>query len=341
MTGPKFYLRTYPVPDAMEAQAAAIEDDGWDGVFLLDSQNLAMDVVGALYTVARATSRLEIGTAVTNLTSRHPAVVASTFATLHHVSKGRAVLGVGRGDTALELIGVKPPSASQFEVQLRQVKAYGRGEPVDVGGFSSRITWLPLDGEPPVPVDVFASGPHVLEVAGRLADRVTVTVGAEPARVTWAVNAVRAARAAAGLDPDAVPVGAYVVVGVGTDRAALDALVRGNASISAHFQRHATSTMSPADAAIVGDVTEHYDEYHHGLEHAAQADALTDDFLDRFCVIGPPEACIERLRDLIELGLSHLVVVGGSRELDVAVRERSDHLVAHEVFPALRAETSG
>ena len=131
--------------------------------------------------------------------------------------------------------------------------------------------------------------------------------------------------------------GAFVVVGAGTDQRALDELVRGNASISAHFQRDVKSSLSRSDASVVEKVTSRYDNYHHGLEHAPQAEAIPADFLRRFCVIGSPEECTERLCRLAELGLSHLVIVGGSRDIDATVRERSDHLVAREVLPAVQA----
>jgi 5,10-methylenetetrahydromethanopterin reductase len=334
---PKLYLRSYPEPDGMRVHAAAVEEDGWDGLLLTDTQNLSMDVFGSLYLAASATSRIELGTAVTNLVTRHPAVLASAFATLHHVSGGRAHLGVGRGDTALELIGVKPPPACQFEVLIEHLQTYLRGAAVDVGGFESHITWLPLEGESKVPVDVFGSGPHVIDAGARLSDRITVTVGAEPERVEWAVQTARQARVAAGLDPETLDIGAFVVVGVGTDQGSLDELVRGNASISAHFQRNVTSSLSHSDAIVVGEVTSHYDNYHHGLESATQSEALSGDFLRRFCVIGSPDECVERLGGLIGLGLSHVTIVGGSRDINAAVRERSDHLVAKVVLPALQA----
>jgi hypothetical protein len=59
--------------------------------------------------------------------------------------------------------------------------------------------------------------------------------------------------------------------------------------------------------------------------------------LSRFCIIGSPVACTEHLYRLVDLGLSHLVIVGGSRDIDTTVRERSDHLVAREVLPAVQA----
>ena len=83
---PRLYLRSYPIPDGMEAHASAVEEDGWDGLLFTVTQNLSMDVFGSLYLAALATSRLELVTAVTNLVTRHPAVMASSFATLHHVS---------------------------------------------------------------------------------------------------------------------------------------------------------------------------------------------------------------------------------------------------------------
>ncbi len=337
----RFFLRSYPEPDQMAAHAAAVEEDGWDGLLFQDSQNLSMDVVASLHLAAAATSELILGTAVSNLTSRHPAVMASTYATLQHVTGGRAHLGVGRGDTALELLGVRPPSASAFEQQVVALQGYLRGAGVDVGGFDSRITWLPLGGETKVPVDVFGSGPRVISIGARHADSVTVTVGAERDRVAWGVGTARRAAAEAGRDPEDVAVGAFVVVAVGTDEAALDHLVRGNASISAHFQRDVTATLSAGDASAVAAVTRDYDYYHHGLEHAEQARDLDPDFLRRFCVIGPPEHCIARLQDLLGLGLDHLIVVGGSRDVDPAVRRRSDHLLAAEVLPGLQSVRSG
>ncbi len=336
----KFYLRSYPIVDGMRKHAAAVEEDGWDGLLFTDTQNLSMDVFASLYLAAGSTSRLTLGTAVTNLTSRHPAVVASAFATLHHVSGGRAILGVGRGDSALELIGLRPPSAAQFEQQLQHLQDYLRGAPVSLDGFESRITWLPLANESKVPVDVFCSGPLVTGIGARFGNRVTLTVGAGLERVQRSVEAVRQARRTAGLESEDFDVGAFVVVGAGTDRGALDELVRGNASVSAHFQRNVVSSLPAAEAAAIEEVTTRYDYYHHGLEHAAQSQSLPQDFLSEFCIIGTPEDCAERLRLLIEVGLSHVVIVGGSRDIDLAIRERSDRLIAREVLPALQTRSA-
>lgn len=325
----RFYLRTYAFPDEVESVAARAEQDGWDGLFFQDSQNLTPDITVSMTLAARVTERLTIGTAVTNLVTRNPAVVASEFATLQHLSRGRAMLGVARGDTALLLVGETPPTTARFGELLDEVRDYLAGNTVHLASVDSRITWLPDAGIPPVPVNVFASGPKNLALAAEHADLVTVTVGAEPDQVAWAVDTVRA------VNPH-VPIGALIVAATGADHDTLRDYVRGNASISTHFRRDATAAMDPRDAAVVRDVTRDYDNYGHATGSSAQAQDLPDDYVDRFCVIGTPDQCTARLRDLIGLGLDHVLILGGGRDADHALRTNSDDLFAREVLPALK-----
>ncbi len=325
----QFLLRSYAFPDEVEQVAVQAEEDGWDGLLFQDSQNLTPDITVAMTLATRVTERLLVGTAVTNLVTRDPAVVASMFATLHHLSGGRALLGVARGDTALHLVGETSPTLDEFVELLGRVRGYLAGQDVVIGDATSRLQWLPELGVPPVPVNVFGSGPRNLQAAAAHGDLVTMTVGAEPDQVRWGIDQVRA------VSGD-VPVGALVVAAVGHKMPALRELVRANASISAHFRRDAGGVLAPSDAAVIADVTRDYDDASHATAHAAQAQDLPDEFLDRFCIIGPPEECVARLRELIDLGLNHVVIVGAGRDTDPAVREASEQLFAREVLPALR-----
>lgn len=325
----RFFLRTYAFPAEVEQAARDAEADGWDGLLFQDSQNLTPDIAVSMTLAARASEKLLIGTAVTNLVTRNPAVVASLFSTLHALSGGRALLGVARGDTALHLVGERAPDAEHFGVLLDRLRGYLAGESVDLAGVPSRIAWLPIEGLTPVPVNVFGSGPVNLASAAAHGDLVTMAVGAEPDQVAWGIAQVRAE------SPD-VPIGALIVAATGAPQEDLRELVRANASISAHFRRDGAGALAPADAAVVARVTEDYDDRAHATAHSAQADDLPDDFLDRFCVIGTADHCVERLRELIALGLDHVIVVGGGRDTDPALRHRSDEVFAQEVLPSLR-----
>ncbi len=44
---PKIYLRAYPIAEGMGAHAAAVEEDGCDGLLFTDTQNLSMDASGS------------------------------------------------------------------------------------------------------------------------------------------------------------------------------------------------------------------------------------------------------------------------------------------------------
>lgn len=90
---------------AQHAEAA-----GWDGLCVVDSQNLSGDAYVALAMAATVTQRIGLGTGVTNSITRQAAVTASAIASVQRISNGRAVLGIGRGDSALAHLGAPLPS---------------------------------------------------------------------------------------------------------------------------------------------------------------------------------------------------------------------------------------
>ena len=337
--GCQVWAHGFPVPGRTAGLARETEEAGFAGLLLADSQNLVGDPFVELAVAARVTSRIGLGTGVVNLVTRHPAVVAAAIASVQVESGGRAVLGVGRGDSSLAQIGLAAPAAARLRELVTQVRGYLHGEEVTAGGTASRIGWIADTGLPPVPVELAATGPRAIGVAATLADRVMVTVGAEPSRVAWAAGVARQARAVAGLDPAGLRIGAFVNVACDPDVAAACALVRGSAAIFAHFCSMPGSSatgFSPQEAATIGAVGTAYDEARHGLSHAAHTAMLDEPFITKFAVAGSPEQCLARLRQLAALGLDRIVVVPGSRDADPARLARSNDLFAREVLPAFR-----
>jgi 5,10-methylenetetrahydromethanopterin reductase len=123
-------------------RARQVEAWGFDGLLVADSQNLNADVWIELALAGAATDRIALGPGVTNPFTRHPAVTASAALTLQVETGGRAVLDVGRGDSALTQIGRRPVSARELEEALVILQAYLRGEEVPLGKGESRIRWL-------------------------------------------------------------------------------------------------------------------------------------------------------------------------------------------------------
>jgi alkanesulfonate monooxygenase SsuD/methylene tetrahydromethanopterin reductase-like flavin-dependent oxidoreductase (luciferase family) len=101
----RFCLSVPPFTDpaTVVRWAREAETNGWDGFFLWDHLRWddrveVHDPWVLLGAIATATSRLRIGTMVTPLSRRRPAVVAKHLVTLDHLSGGRVTLGVGLGD---------------------------------------------------------------------------------------------------------------------------------------------------------------------------------------------------------------------------------------------------
>jgi 5,10-methylenetetrahydromethanopterin reductase len=337
--GIELWAARTPETGAAERQAQRAEHAGWDGITFTDSQNLVGDPYVAAALAARATKHLRLATGVTNLFTRHPAALASVAVTVQEESGGRFALGVGRGDTALFHLGRKPMPVAEFATRLNQVQGYLAGETVDQSGHPSRLQWLGRTRQPKVPLDVAASGPRVLTLAGRIAERVTLAVGADVERLSWARDIARKAAADAGRDPASLAVGAYVNVGCHPDLETARSLIAGGVAAFAHFSAMPGSSgagLGEADREIVAEVGRRYDSNVHLRNSAAHTEPLVPEFVDRFAIVGPPERCVARLRELAALGIGRVVVTGATFGSDPDAARLAARLFRDEVLPALK-----
>ena len=232
---PEVWISLFPQPARVAGYAEMVERDGWDGLAVTDSQNNNGDAFIALTLAALATKRIKLTTAATNPYTRQPATVASAVATVHAVSGGRAVLGIGRGDSSVRTLGQQPVSLSYFRQALVQIQAYLSGGTVDLDGVESRMPWVQNLDLPKVPMSVSATGPKVIEIGAQVADRVTFSLGGEMSRLRWAVDLARTAREKAGLDPAGLSLGSYVVAVVEPDVAKARDIARSRMGIYAQI----------------------------------------------------------------------------------------------------------
>ena len=322
--------------------ARRAEEAGWDGITVTDSQNLAPDPFVAITVGALATERLRFGTGVTNAATRHPAALATVAASVQEVSGGRFTLGIGRGDTALFHLHRPPMPVAAFDDAVTRLQTYLRGDAVDLDGFDSRIQWLERSPAPKVPLDIAASGPRLLTLAGRIAEQVTVAVGADAERVAWALDLADKAAADAGR-PDREPAhGAYVNIACHPDVDTGRGLIAGTVAAFAHFSAMPGSTgagLADDDREIVAEVGRTYDSRQHLRNDAPQTKALDPAFVERFAVVGDPDRCVERLLELRRLGVERFVLIGPGIGADRDAASLANRLLVSDVLPALRTAT--
>ena len=355
--GVQLWITTVASARGSARTAQEIEAAGWDGMLVVDSQNLSGDPYVSLALAAAATTRIGLGTGVTNSVTRHAAATATAITSVNRVSNGRAVLGIGRGDSALAHLGRAPARLAQFERYLRQLQTYLRGEAVSFDEIdipsdvappmselqlhdappASRIAWIA--GGAKVPVEVAASGPKVIALAALHAERVMFTLGADTERLAWGIELARRTRKEACLDPDGIAFGAYVNLGCHSDIAAARGLVRGGLTTFARFSvmhGKANGPVSTGDRAVLEALRSNYDMRAHTRGDSRQATTLTDDFVDRFAIVGPPERCIDRLRSLQALGLDKVAISGGMRGADADDAAVGRELVIAHVLPGVQ-----
>ncbi|CAL9633652.1 F420-dependent glucose-6-phosphate dehydrogenase [Streptomyces sp. enrichment culture] len=270
----------------------------WQEPFVIHSQILAN------------TTKLKIGPMVTNPGTRTWEVTASTFATLNDMFGNRTVCGIGRGDSAMRVAGRKPDTLARLGEAIDAIRDLAEGREAEVDGQPLRIPWV-RDGR--LPVWMAAYGPKALALAGRKADGFILQL-ADPYLTEWMVKAVRAAAAEAGRDPASVTVCVAAPAYVGDDLAHAREQCRwfggmvGNhvADLVARYGEH--SDLVPE--ALTSYIKERhgYDYGHHGRAGNPSTDFVPDEIVDRFCLLGPAEAHIEKLTALRELGVDQFAV---------------------------------
>lgn len=130
-------------PDEIAELAVLAEDHGWDGIFCEDYLSFpgggpTYDVWVTLALVARATTRLVLGTLVTPLPARHVGTLVVQVASAAAVAEGRLVLGVGSGDPEGDPVVGTGPRVERLEAGLAEVRAGCPDVPVWVGGALTR-----------------------------------------------------------------------------------------------------------------------------------------------------------------------------------------------------------
>ncbi len=334
-------LETAAPPRRAAELARTFEALGFATLLLPDSQNLAPEVWQQLALAAQATTRIRLGPGVTNPVTRDPALTAAAALTLQIESGGRAVLGLGRGDSAVQRIGKPTMRLAEFELYVTRLQAYLAGDAVDRDGFASRIEWLKAFDVAKVPLEIAATGPKVIALAARHAEHVALAVGADPDHLGWGLETARAAARAAGRDPATLRYGAFVNCVVHPDRAVARAAMRGTVATFARFSSIAGAPIDhlpPPLREAAAAMRRTYDMREHTRVGAAHTQAIEDAFIDWYGVAGPVGLVCERLERLAALGLDFCHIVPGSFDTPRDVLRESLRLLGTEVLPALRAQ---
>jgi probable F420-dependent oxidoreductase len=303
------------------------EQHGFDYGWTYDSHYLWQESIPLLTLAADRTSRMKLGHFVTNPGTREPTVLASAYATLHDISEGRMVMGIGRGDSARRTIGLQPVKMAEFEQACRMIKDLMNGRPVEWNGKELKLEWART--EPQIPLYVAGYGPKALAVAGRVSDGVIIQL-ADPVIIEWIMATARDAAEQAGRDPDALECIVGAPSKVSDDIVACREEVRWfPAMVSNHvmdlIEKYGWDSDIPSELTDFVKTRTGYDYKDHSRVGAKHGEFVTDEICERFSVIGSVEQCTRKLRELEAVGVDqfniYLMTHGQEETVEVYGRD--------------------
>ena len=317
--------------DRVVRLAKLAERSGFAYGWVFDSHVLWKEPYVLLALMAQNTSRLRLGTCVTNPATREPSVTASTLAVLQELSGGRMDLGIGRGDSARRVLGKPPTTLAVLEEATNVIRDLCEGRAVTYEGTALTMEWVPRHK---LPVWIAGYGPKALELTGKIADGAIIQI-ADPSLVGWCIGLLREGARKARRDPDAVAVMVAAPAHVGPKAQVRDRLRWFPALVSNHVidlvKRYGEQGL-PADLTAYVRDRPGYDYRHHAESGSSNAAFVDDESVDRFCVTGEPQEHIAKLRQLAALGVRQFNIYLMSGD-----EERILEVYGEKIIPAVRS----
>lgn len=269
--------------------------------------------------------RLRLGVCVTDGSRRNPAVTAQAAATVHLLTKGRGLLGIGVGEReGNEPYGVEwTKPVARFEEAVATIRALW-----DSGGelVTRDSPYFPLHNAvfdlPPYrgtwpEIWVAAQGPRMLRITGRYGDAWVPFTISRPEEYAASLSAVRTAASDAGRDPQAIVPALNRAVVTGRNRDDVDEALSGvllkSSALAAPAQvwaRHGVEHPLGADFSGVQDLVPQVIDRDAALEYTSKVPLS---LMKEICFHGTPDEVLDQVAQWRDVGLRYLLVLNGSQ----------------------------
>jgi probable F420-dependent oxidoreductase len=307
------------------------EEHGFDYGWTYDSHVLWHESTPLLALALRDTSKMKLGHCVTNPGTREPTVLASMYATLHEISDGRMIMGIGRGDSARRYIGQQPVKVAEFERRCRMIKDFMNGREVDWNDKPLQLKWV-REELPPIEMHVAGYGPKALAVAGRVGDGVIIQL-ADPDIIQWIMGTARKAAEEAGRDPAELRCIVSAPSHISDDMADAREQVRWFPAMVSNHVKDLIDRYGTDGSVIPNALTDYvlsrkfYDYDEHSRVGAKHGEFVSDEICDRFCVLGTPGQAAKKLRELEEIGVDQFNIYLMTHNQEETLKAYGDHII--------------
>lgn len=290
--------------------AAKAETLGFSHGWTFDSHVLWQEPYVIHSQMLSATKRMIVGPMVTNPGTRNWTVTASHYATANEMFGNRTICGIGRGDSAMRVLGHTPTNLKTLSESMHVIKELAEGREVTYNGTQQHFPWAKASE---LKILMAAYGPKALKLCGSETDGFILQL-ADLSLAEWMIGAVRNAASEAGRNPDDLYICVAAPAYVGDDLEHQRNQCRwfggmvGNHVADIVARYGADSDFVPKELTDYIKQREGYDYSGHGKAGHDHTDFVPDDIVDRFCVLGPEDSHIEKLRALKDLGVDQFAI---------------------------------
>ena len=310
--------------DDLVRAARVAEEKGFSSVWLNES-GFYRGAFSCAALIAEATSKVEIGIGVVSPTTRNPVIIAMESATLDEISGGRLLLGLGSSHNVAKSLGIYPTGETRlrtlvltmkesFDI-IRQLLAgdslrykgeiYRIGLERDLALSNVKLGFQPARHK--IPLFMGAMSERMLDLSGRIADGVLLTMMSPPAYVKYAAARIANSARESG-NSTKLEVMPYVLLSVAEDSMYAKDLIR--ALVATYLVKLPKFVLSKSDA--------NYDEVSHIISEVKSdsskvgpnaREVVSDEVVDSFAVAGTPDECRDKLRAFLSSGATGMIFV--------------------------------
>jgi len=303
-------LQTDPPAWRVVDQAHRAETLGFSHGWTFDSHVLWQEPYVIYSQMLAATNRMVVGPMVTNPGTRNWTVTASHFATLNDMFGNRTICGIGRGDSAMRVLGHTPSKLSTLSEAMKVIKDLAEGRPTTYNNTEQHFPWAK---ESKLDILMAAYGPKALHLCGSETDGFILQL-ADLQLAEWMIGAVRAAAEQAGRNPDDLYICVAAPAYVGTDIAHQRDQVRWFGGMVGNHVADLVARYGDDGDAVPEALTDYiksregYDYSEHGKAGNTHTDFVPDEIIDRFCILGDEAAHVDKLKRLEALGVDQFAI---------------------------------
>ena len=292
------------------------EQKGFESVWVCETR-LVRDAVIPLAAFASVTKRIKLASGVVNNWTRTTALMAMTFATLHELSQGRAIMGIGSyWDPLAWNQGIqRHHMLAAMREYVTVVRRLLNMETVTYDGKVVQVRDLRLDlgfeihqSPKDVPIYVGATGPRMMELAGEIGDGIFHNFFTSVPYLRQSLERAEEGAKRSGRRLEDIDMPQMMGVAMSQDGEKARNAARYAVAMYMGQQPHIAKASGISDDLLqrIHDTMGGWPPKEGGIEAAMPL--VNDDVVDMLCASGTPEMCRERVKEYVDAGASYPVL---------------------------------